>query len=77
MTTNNIHVSTDKIITHRDGWGYRISDGDHGELVIYYFEDTAEGRKETEQMRLHVGEVGDALVDLLCEKYEEVKVRNG
>jgi hypothetical protein len=63
---------TEKIILASDGWGYRIGEGDEGEIVIYYFEEREEGKVETEQMRFYTGEVGEALLKALNEKYEEM-----
>lgn len=68
----DVQFWNDKIIFNNDGWGYRISEGDVGEAIIYYFEDTPTGRVETEKLRLYLGETTDMLLRALLEKLGEM-----
>ncbi len=59
----------DKIIYDDDGWGYRVSEGDDGEIIIYYFETIPE-KTEREVFRFYNGEAGRALLKALKEKLD-------
>lgn len=70
-----VHTWNDKIVYCDDGYGYRVSEGDEGEVIIYHFEVHATGKTEKEEMRLYVGEVGDALLEALRDKFHEIGSR--
>ncbi|MHA2135992.1 MAG: hypothetical protein ACW99J_19200 [Candidatus Thorarchaeota archaeon] len=62
----------DKIVRNDDGWGYRVTEGNEGEVVIHYFDETNDGVKDKKLCSLYVNETGFALLDALREKFNEM-----
>ena len=63
----------DKIIMSLDGFGWKITEGDVGEAVLLYFEQTSEGKKETELARICGPEYIRAVGQGLIEKADEME----
>ena len=71
---SNVEVYNDKIIRNfKDGWGYRITEGDIGEIVIHYFEERKEGQFSEEKLRVYAGEMAECLGAALIEKSREME----
>lgn len=68
-----VEVYSDKIILHEDGWGYRITEGDVGEMVIFYFEERQEGLHSEEKLRVCSGSVAEYLGQALIDKSREME----
>jgi len=64
-------VCNDKIIMG-NGWGYKITEGDVGEVVLIYFEHSINGKKETELTRIGGTDYIRALGQQLTEKADEM-----
>lgn len=67
-----MQVWNDKIILDNDGWGYRITEGDEGEVVLIYFEEMTDGKKETELGRICGTDYIRAIGQKLIEKADEM-----
>ena len=74
---SNVTTWNDKIIFDDDGFGYRITEGDEGEMVLLYFQEEERNgkthRAETEMLRLYVGELSFLVISKMREKMEEME----
>jgi len=70
---SKVEVSNDKIIRDEDGWGYRITEGDVGEIVVFYFEKRKEGQFSEAKLRVYAGTMAECLGKALIEKSQEME----
>jgi len=70
---SKVEVYNDKIIRHEDGWGYKVTEGDVGEIVIFYFEEKSDGTKFTETVRFGSGLVAESLGQAIIDKSREME----
>lgn len=68
-----IHTWTEVIIYNDDGWGYRIAEGDEGEIVVYYREDFDNKIQEREHFRVYNSEADRKLLMEILNKMEDMK----
>ena len=67
-----LYITNTKTITHPDGWGYKVSEGDECEVVITYFEERKEGNIDRETFRVCNGEAGRALLAAVAEQFDKM-----
>ena len=71
---SKVEMYNDKIIRHEAGWGYRITEGDVGEIVISDFRENSSGIVWEEKLRVCSGAVAECLGKALIEKSREMEV---
>ena len=72
-----VYTYNEKIIYDDDGWGYCVTEGDTGEVIVKYFENARGGpRQYKEEMRLYTG-VGELVAKAILEKFQEMELQNG
>jgi hypothetical protein len=70
--TQNWELYNEKIVSHSSGNGWRISEDDVGECVIWSFENGPSGRTYTERLRFYIDD-GPFLGRAILEKCEEME----
>ncbi len=67
-----LDITTTTTITHRDGWGYRVGEGDVSEVIITYFQETAMGYEDRGTFSLFNGETGRAVLDAITKQFDKM-----
>lgn len=72
-----VHTYNERIIYNDNGWGYCITEGDTGEVVVKYFENIPGGpRQYKDEMRLYK-DVGELVAKAILDKFKEMELQDG